>query len=108
MQIERTINVNVKTALTAISVTGLLAGSYLAAYFALARPGVTFQVSGRWASSVSYLGLPDRAEVCFRPLHRWDRRILRPRLWEGTVPVEERLLAAQMARKAALSSLNHE
>jgi len=54
---------------------------YVAAYFALARPGVTFQVAGRWAASAEYRGVP---EIMFRPVHHLDRTFFRPRLWAGT------------------------
>ena len=66
-----------------INVTAFMLALYVLAYFALARPGVTVTIGGRWASWPDYRGLP---EIAFRPLHDWDRTFLRPSRWEGANP----------------------
>ncbi len=86
---------------TGLCVAALLAFLYVVAYLALARQGVTFTLGGKWAACPRYVGLPDTAELCFRPLHNWDRAFLRPGFWAGTIPREEQLLAAEAALKAA-------
>ena len=86
---------------TGLCLAGLLAFLYVAAYFALARQGVTFTLGGKWAASPRYIGLPDSAEVCFRSLHNWDRTFLRCGFWAGRIPREQQLLAAEAALKAA-------
>jgi hypothetical protein len=86
---------------TGVCLAGLLGFLYVAAYFALARHGVTYTLGGKWAACPHYIGLPDSAEVCFRSLHNWDRTFLRRRFWAGTIPREQQLLAAEAALKAA-------
>src|SRR5437899_3240004 len=80
---------------TGLCLAGLLVLLYVAAYFALARHGVTISLGGKWAASPRYIGLPDSADVCFRSLHDLDRTFLRPRFWQGAIPSE--LLDAQLA-----------
>jgi hypothetical protein len=74
----------------ALEVMGLTTLLYSLAYFALVHRGATFQVAGFWSALPDYRGLPAVAEVCFRPLHNWDRTSLRPRIWEGRLTAAER------------------
>jgi hypothetical protein len=84
---------------------GLLAFLYVGAYFATVRRGATFQWSGKWVAWPTYVGLPDSCEGCFRRLHEWDRRALRPGFWAGTIPPEQwreqQLIASELVLKEA-------
>ena len=93
---------------TGLCLAGLLALLYVAVYFALARQGVTIELGGKWAACPRYFGLPDSAEACFWLLHRWDRTSLRPGFWEGTVPREEQLLAAEAALQAGQAAMRQQ
>lgn len=86
---------------TRLCMAGLIALLYPASYFALVRPGVTISMGGKRASWPAYFGLPDSVEIWFQPLHAFDRVYLRSGLWEGTVPPDEQVLAAEAAIKAA-------
>ncbi len=85
---------------TGLCLAALLVFLYVAAYFALARQGITFEAGGRWAACPRYVGLPNSAEVWFRSLHNWDRTFLRSGFWAGTVS-REHLLAAAATLEAA-------
>jgi hypothetical protein len=74
---------------TGLRVVGLLAFLYVAAYFAAVRRGPVFQWSGHWVAWPRYVALSQPAEVCFGRLHEWDRAVLRPGFWAGTISPEE-------------------
>jgi hypothetical protein len=66
-----------------IKIAAVVSALYILSYFAIACPGITLTMGGRWYSFPNYRGLPDRL---FRPLHQWDRMVLRPTRWEGKNP----------------------
>ncbi len=74
---------------TGLCVAGLVAFLYVAAYFATVRRGPVAQWSGHWVAWPRYAVLPQPAEVCFGRLHEWDRTVLRPGFWAGTISPEE-------------------
>ena len=93
---------------TGLCGASLCAFIYVAAYFWLGRPGATISMGGRWAAWPDYIGLPDSAEIFFRPLHDWDRTFLRPGLWQGRVSLEYQSMAAEAAFERARAALKRQ
>ena len=93
---------------TSMSVASVCACIYVAAYFGLGRPGDTISMGGRWAAWPDYIGLPDSAEIVFRPLHDWDRNFLRPGLWQGRVSLEDQSMAAETALERAKAAIKRQ
>lgn len=83
---------NLEKTITVLALTALF---YFLTYFAVVRRGVTFEAAGCWSALPDYRGLPALTEVCFRPLHNWDRTSLRPRIWEGRMTEAERAAQAR-------------
>jgi hypothetical protein len=93
---------------TGMGLASVCAWIYVAAYFGLGRPGVTISMGGRWAARPDYIGLPDSAEIFFRPLHDWDRTFLRPGLWQGRVSLDEQSMAAEVALERAMAAVKRQ
>ena len=87
----------------ALCMVGLLAFLCVAAYFAGVRRGPVFQGNGHWVAWPGHVTLPEPAGVFFGPLHEWDRTVLRPGFWAGTIPPAElrqqKLLLLEVLRR---------
>ncbi len=83
----------------------ILLALYVCAYVFCVKPGVSVTFGGWHTTYPDYRWLPvPGVDTVFSPLHRLDRRYMRPALWAQPVTLaERRLIAGLAARQMAVA-----